>query len=102
MTRLLPDNELPEGGLHRVEHEGHSILLCRVDGIVHAVADTCTHEEVSLSLGALRQHCLRCPLHGSEFDVRTGQVLSEPADTDLAVYPVKVEAGWIVLDPGET
>lgn len=82
---------------HRVEHDGQGILLCRVQGSVYAVHDTCTHEDISLSLGALCEYRLRCPLHGSEFDIRTGEVLSEPADENLATYPVDVRDGWVCL-----
>ena len=95
--RLLPLQELKTGIPHRVEHAGCGILLCRVDDTVYAVHDTCTHEDISLSLGVLCEHRLRCPLHGSEFDIRTGKVLDEPAETDLPTYPVTIEDGWICL-----
>jgi len=72
-------------------------MLCRVEDQVYAVDDLCTHEDISLSLGVLCEHHLRCPLHGSRFDVRTGRVLDEPAETDLATYPVSVEEGWVCL-----
>lgn len=98
MQKLIPVEELINGKLMRVEHQGNSILLCRVDDEVHAVDDMCTHEDISLSLGVLCEHRLRCPLHGSEFDVRTGKVLNDPADVDLATYPVSVNDGWVCLD----
>ncbi len=73
------------------------MLLCLVEGAVYGVHDTCTHEAVSLSLGALCEHRLRCPLHGSEFDIRSGKVLDEPADTDLQTYSVYIDDGWVCL-----
>lgn len=96
-TALLPLAELRSGTLHRLDHHGKALLLCRIDEQVHCVQDTCTHEDISLSLGVLCEHRLRCPLHGSEFDVRSGRVLNEPADEDLPVYPVEVIDGWICL-----
>ncbi|MFK8079636.1 MAG: non-heme iron oxygenase ferredoxin subunit [Granulosicoccus sp.] len=96
-TRLLPLDELVVGKTRRVEHLDHAILLCRVEDSVYAVNDLCTHEDISLSLGVLCEHRLRCPLHGSEFDVRTGKVLDEPADTDLPTYPVAIIDGWVCL-----
>lgn len=95
--KLIPFDELISGKLKRVEHDGQKILLCRVNDDVHAVDDLCTHEDISLSLGVLCEHRLRCPLHGSEFDVRNGKVLNEPADVDLGVYPVEVVDGWVCL-----
>ena len=97
LHRLIPFDELISGKPSRVEHEGKKILLCRVVDEVHAVDDLCTHEDISLSLGVLCEHRLRCPLHGSEFDIRNGKVLSEPADADLGTYPVKVVDAWVCL-----
>ena len=95
--RLIRLDALPEGGHARCVHAGRAILVCRVDGEVHAVADTCTHEAVSLSLGALCEHRLRCPLHGAEFDVRDGRALSAPAERDLETWPLAIVDGWVVL-----
>ncbi len=95
--RLLPLAELKAGIPCRVEHEGKGVLLCLVDDVVHAVHDTCTHEDISLSLGVLCEHRLRCPLHGSQFDIRTGKVLDEPAEIDLPVYDVEVVDGWVCI-----
>ncbi|MGQ7845924.1 Rieske (2Fe-2S) protein [Granulosicoccus sp. 3-233] len=95
--RLIPLAELKAGIPCRVEHQGKGVLLCLVDNVVHAVHDTCTHEDISLSLGVLCEHRLRCPLHGSEFDIRTGKVLDEPAEIDLPVYEVQVVDGWVCL-----
>ncbi len=73
------------------------VLLCRVEGQVHALADTCPHEAISLSLGSLCGHRLRCPLHGSEFDVRTGEVLSEPCEENLQRFEVDLRDNWLYL-----
>ncbi|MFK7859863.1 MAG: non-heme iron oxygenase ferredoxin subunit [Granulosicoccus sp.] len=96
-VKLVPLDTIKNGKTRRIEHHGNAILLCRVDETVFAVDDMCTHEDISLSLGVLCKHRLRCPLHGSEFDIRTGKVLNEPADTDLITYPVKVVDGWVCL-----
>ncbi|MFK7993862.1 MAG: non-heme iron oxygenase ferredoxin subunit [Granulosicoccus sp.] len=97
LVKLIPLEELLSGKTKRVDHLGNSVLLCRVEDKVYAVDDMCTHEDISLSLGVLCEHRLRCPLHGSEFDVRTGKVLDEPAETDLSTYPVEMVDGWICL-----
>ncbi len=96
--QLLRFDQLKPGVPHRVEHQQKGVLLCRVDDEVFAVHDTCTHEDISLSLGVLCEYRLRCPLHGSEFDIRSGSVLDEPADTDLATYPVYIKDEWVCID----
>ncbi len=94
---LVAFKDLKPGVPFRVKHDGIGILLCLVEGVVHAVHDTCTHEDISLSLGVLCEHRLRCPLHGSQFDVRTGKVLDEPAEVDLRTFDVSVIDGWVCI-----
>lgn len=97
--RLFPLAELAPGAMRRCEVAGRAIVVCRVGDDLHALDDTCTHDDVSLSLGALEGCRLRCPLHGSEFDVRTGAVLTEPADIGLVRHPAHVEDGDVVVEP---
>lgn len=96
--KVVKFDSLRDGVPHRVEIDGQGILLCRVKNSVHAVQDMCTHEDVSLSLGVMCEHRLRCPLHGSEFDVRTGKVLDEPADEDLKTFSTHVENEWVHIE----
>jgi nitrite reductase/ring-hydroxylating ferredoxin subunit len=75
--KTIPSSELVEGGQVVVEVAGHSILLCRHDGQVHAVQNKCTHAGSRLESGLMAQGSIRCPLHGVRFDLRTGQCLNE-------------------------
>jgi nitrite reductase/ring-hydroxylating ferredoxin subunit len=45
----------------------------------------------------LRGEWVKCPLHGSRFNVRTGEVAEEPAEVNLRTYPVKVEGGQVYV-----
>ena len=83
--------------MKRVDIRGRRILLANVEGRLCAVDDTCTHEEASLSTGVLRGELVKCPLHGSRFNVCTGKALEEPADEDLRTYPVRLEGGRILI-----
>lgn len=90
--------ELAPGTMKRVDLGSRRILLVNVAGRVCAVDDTCTHEDASLSTGVLRGELVKCPLHGSRFNVCTGKVLEEPAEADLRNYPVRLEGGRILVD----
>lgn len=81
----------------RVEFDEEPIAIWNVDGEYYATSDTCTHEEASLSEGDLWGEVVECPLHGAQFDVRTGEVLSLPAMYPLHTYPVKVEDDGLYL-----
>jgi nitrite reductase/ring-hydroxylating ferredoxin subunit len=45
----------------------------------------------SLAEGDLEETTVICPCHGSEFDVRSGEVLQGPARKPLATYETRVE-----------
>lgn len=81
----------------RVELDDDAIAIWNIEGEFYATSDTCTHEEASLTEGDLWGEVVECPLHGAQFDVRTGAVLSLPAMLPLPTYPVKVEDGGLYL-----
>jgi len=94
---LVGSEEIAPGTMRRFDIEGRSILVANVDGHFYATDDTCTHEDASLSAGALRGEHVTCPLHGSRFDLRTGEPLEEPAVEALRTYAVKVERGKVLV-----
>ncbi len=94
--------ELQPGRMKRVDVRGRRILLANVDGRICAADDTCTHEEASLSTGVLEGPLVKCPLHGSRFNVCTGEALEEPAEENLRTYPVRLEGGRILIGLSET
>jgi 3-phenylpropionate/trans-cinnamate dioxygenase ferredoxin component len=89
--------ELAPGTMKRVDVHGRRILLANVDGRICAVDDTCTHEDASLSTGVLKGDLVKCPLHGSRFNICTGKALEEPAEEDLRTYAVRLEGGRILV-----
>ena len=74
------------------------VLLVNVGGIVSAVQGICSHEYFELDKGFLTAGTLTCALHLSRFDLASGEPLDPPADEPLAVYPVSVENGRILVD----
>ena len=89
--------DLAPGTMKRIDVRGRHILLANVDGRICAVDDTCTHEDASLSTGVLKGDLVKCPLHGSRFNVCTGKALEEPAEEDLRTYAVRLEGGRILV-----
>lgn len=91
---------LPPGKMRRIEIGGQRILLANVRGQFFATDDTCTHEDASLSTGFLQGEWVKCPLHGSRFNVCTGEVVDEPAEANLRTYAVRIDGNDIWLSPG--
>ncbi|HEX2049840.1 MAG TPA: non-heme iron oxygenase ferredoxin subunit [Actinomycetota bacterium] len=94
-------DELPEGDVVQVVAHGEPLGLYRVGDAVYAISDVCTHEEAYLSDGEFDPDELEveCPLHGSRFNVETGDVRILPATTPVAAYQVKVEGGLVLVGP---
>jgi 3-phenylpropionate/trans-cinnamate dioxygenase ferredoxin subunit len=90
-------DELRPRSMKRVDINGRRMLLANVNGRFCATDDTCTHEDASLSTGSLRGELVKCPLHGSRFNVCTGEALEEPAEQNLKTYPVRVEGDNILV-----
>ena len=75
----------------RVVIDGVPVALVRVGDEVFAVGDICSHAEVSLSEGEVSGCQIECWLHGSRFDLRTGEPSGPPAFEPVPVYPVEIE-----------
>ncbi len=86
-------DDLPPGSMRRIDGASQRVLIANVSGTLLAVADTCTHEDASLSMGVLDGETVRCPLHGSRFCLRDGRAIDEPAEVDLACFAVRVVRG---------
>lgn len=81
--------DLADGQMRRVEGLGeHGVVVCRVGGQLFAVDDNCTHRDARLSEGRLRHHTLTCPLHGAQFDVRTGEAKGPPAPCPVTTWTI--------------
>jgi len=64
----------------------------------HATQGICTHEYFELDKGFLTDGTLTCALHLSRFDLETGEALDPPAELPLALYPVSVVDGDVILE----
>ncbi|MDT8843631.1 non-heme iron oxygenase ferredoxin subunit [Paraburkholderia fungorum] len=69
----------------------HEIALYRVEDIVYATDNLCTHGNARLCDGYLEGHEIECPLHQGRFDIRNGRALCAPLTKNIGVYPVKAE-----------
>jgi 3-phenylpropionate/trans-cinnamate dioxygenase ferredoxin component len=90
-------SDLPGEGAIGVEVAGVPVAVVRAEGDVYAIYDVCSHEEVPLSEGEIYDHTVECWLHGSCFDLRTGDPTGPPATQPVPVYPVKIEGGDVYV-----
>lgn len=88
--------DVPPGTATVVEVGGVELALVNVNGTFYALQNECTHAGGPLGEGDMVEEFeLECPLHGSVFDVRTGEPTVPPADEPVATYDVVVEDGVV-------
>lgn len=91
-------NELSVGKMKMVEANGVTILLANIAGEYFAIGNKCTHVGCKLSDGTLNGEIVKCPCHGSSFNVKTGEVVHGPATNPEPKYLVKVEEMQILVN----
>lgn len=91
-------SDLTEGSMAAVDLDGKHILLSMIGGVVYAVSGTCTHEETDLGQGFLLEDRVVCPLHLSQFELKTGAAVNPPATDPLKRFNVKVEGETIYVE----
>ena len=90
-------SDLDEDEAMQIVVEGKEIALINRGGELFALDDICTHAYASMSDGYIEGDCIECPLHGAQFDIKTGKAVTPPATEDLASYGVKVEDGDVYV-----
>jgi 3-phenylpropionate/trans-cinnamate dioxygenase ferredoxin component len=100
--RVCRLSEVPNDGSLRVELPDVDVAIVRFDDEVYAIEDVCSHAEVALSDGDVDEvdgaPTIECALHGSCFDLRTGEPTNLPATEPVPVYPVRVEGDDVLVD----
>ena len=90
--------DLSEGSISAVDLKGKHVLLSKIGGEVSAVSGVCTHEETDLGSGFVIEDRVVCPLHLSQFELKTGAVMNPPATAPLERFNVKIEGDTIFVD----
>ncbi|WP_299165202.1 non-heme iron oxygenase ferredoxin subunit [uncultured Arthrobacter sp.] len=68
------------------------------DGGIHAIGDTCSHADISLSEGDIEGCRIECWGHGSQFDLRSGMPLQLPAYEPVPVFALEIHGDEVYVD----
>jgi 3-phenylpropionate/trans-cinnamate dioxygenase ferredoxin subunit len=75
------------------------VCVVRIDGdVVFAVHDVCSHQYYELHEGYVDDTTIECALHGSSFDLETGEPDSLPAVQPIPTYAVRISGGAVWVD----
>jgi len=110
-------DDIPPGERKIVEIGGRTVGVFNVNGEYFAVLNRCPHQGGSLCSGrqtglvmssrpgeyevTRSNEIIRCPWHGWEFDLRTGQSWFDPRAVRVRRYDVSVEPGALLVSEME-
>ena len=85
--------DIPDGEGLAFDVNGVAVGVFNCGGRFLAVGDICTHAHALLHEGSVdKVRCtVECPLHSTEFDLRTGEVLAPPATEPIATFQVRLQ-----------
>jgi nitrite reductase/ring-hydroxylating ferredoxin subunit len=93
----IGEADLAEGESLRLDINDTIAAVAKVDGKIYAFQEFCTHRFGPLSEGTFVAdgQQVRCPWHGSCFDMRTGKVTEGPAKEDIRAFEVEQKDGQV-------
>jgi len=108
-----PAENFPVGRLVLIEFSGHTIGIIRTRHGVHAIGNRCPHQGGPICRGIVTGtmapsapneyvyekdgEIIRCPWHGYEFELSTGQSVGAAVRGRVPVYPAEVRGGRVYL-----
>ena len=97
-VRACAADDVDEEDVIRFDHGGRTFAIYRSpDDEFFATDGFCTHEKAHLADGLVMDDIIECPKHNGRFNYKTGQAKGAPVCVDLQTYPVKVEAGKVMI-----
>lgn len=100
LVKIATIHDIPKNEARAFIYGDRRIAIYHIDGAFYATTDICSHAYAELSEGFLEpDDCtIECPLHGSRFDIRTGNVLSLPAFEPIATYSLRIEGEDVLVE----
>jgi 3-phenylpropionate/trans-cinnamate dioxygenase ferredoxin subunit len=111
---VAPVSDIPPGNRKLFTVKGRPIAIFNLDGEYFGLLNRCPHQGGSLCAGVTtgllespqpgtyvysrKGEIIRCPWHGWEFDIKTGQSYCDPERIRTKAYPVAAEPGKTVVE----
>ena len=97
LVKIGTTGEIGLGHKKLVEADSRELLVCNAFGTYYAISPICPDEDGPLQDGSLVGEVVTCPVHGYDFNVRTGEC---PFGSELGVatFPVKIHGGDLYVE----
>ncbi|MFW8566247.1 Rieske (2Fe-2S) protein [Orrella sp. 11846] len=113
--RVCHIDDIPHHTGLALEVAGRPIGVMRTKDNVYAFRNMCPHKRAPLALGTvggtmlptpcageldygMDEQVLKCPWHGWEFSIETGECLFGVSDSKVRTYPVSVRDGEVFVE----
>lgn len=96
-VRALDVGELAPGGTAFATVDGIDVAIFHRGAEIFAIGNECPHQGGSLCDGPVEGDIVICPLHGWEFDLRSGACMTVPGES-VPAFTVTVHEGAIYLE----
>ncbi len=94
-VRAATVSEIPEGTGRAISLDGVEVAIFHLEGEFYAIDNTCPHRGASLGAGILEGEEVRCPLHGWQFNVKTGRM---PMGGGVRSFHVRIDEGAVFVE----
>ncbi len=94
-SQALRLDELGEGEAKAATVDGRVVLISRLDGVVSAIDNVCSHAGAPLSTGRVQDGVVTCPWHGSRFRLADGACVRGPANHPQRLLEARERRGWV-------
>jgi nitrite reductase/ring-hydroxylating ferredoxin subunit len=91
------EDELQPDQMKLLRVNSERLVLARTNEGYAVFEDRCSHRGGSLAGGVLICGTVQCPWHGSQFDVRSGEVKAGPAKAAIRTRPLDISNGEVRL-----
>jgi nitrite reductase/ring-hydroxylating ferredoxin subunit len=95
---LCRTDEVPENELKQFILKGYEILVINRNNKFYCMVARCSHAGAPLAEGELENNVLKCPWHGSRFNIETGEVVRGPAKKPLRTYYSNVKDNNLFIE----
>ncbi|OGD88148.1 hypothetical protein A3G14_02280 [Candidatus Curtissbacteria bacterium RIFCSPLOWO2_12_FULL_38_9] len=90
-VRVAAFNEIPEEGMKAFKVGEKKVAIYKIAGKIYATSNECSHEQCQMDEHhEIHFDIVECTCHGSQFDIKTGQVITPPATEKIATYRTEV------------
>ena len=97
-TKLTTQSDLPSTNeAKEFQCTGKEICVANINGAYSAMDNACLHRGGPLGQGTIENGKVVCPWHGWAWDPKTGEA-THNANAKLAVYPLKIENGDVLIE----